>query len=425
MMQQTVHHEEICPVPARFLFPALLLMSSVLIAQPAPPAAPAAARSSALAAAVAGATRPFTLANGAIAGPGADLLLRRAARAQFVLLGEHHYDRDTPIFAGALFRQLDARHGFRYMAVEQDPVAMETIGTRPYRGRIDKIVELAKRYPTHIGFSSDQDLQLLADISGMKADALPRVWGIEQAQGTSRYLEELVTLAPNAQVRAETERLLTLARKENRTSLSLTLDEPRTLGWLEGLQASFGAKPGSRADYLLAKLMKSVEIYSYYRRASTEPVGHFNNSVREALFKENFLSYYRKAAKGGKLPRVMFKQGMYHMYRGKSPAQAFTIANFAHELAIANGMEGMSIAILPIASADKASKWMRPILPDQWPQQPVVIDLEPLKPRGRELAPLVDAADRWMFNDFLHGFDAVVILPNSAPASRDLTGFAR
>jgi hypothetical protein len=113
------------------------------------------------------------------------------------------------------------------------------------------------------------------------------------------------------------------------------------------------------------------------------------------------------------------------MYRGKSPVQAFTIANFAHDFAIANGMEGMSIAILPYSGADKAAKWMRPLLPKDWPQQPVVIDLDPLKPRGRELAPLLDVADRWMFNDFLHGFDAIVLLPNSTAASRDLTGFPR
>jgi hypothetical protein len=290
---------------------------------------------------------------------------------------------------------------------------------------LDNIVGLARRYPTHIGFASDQDLQLLAEVSGLKTGSVPRVWGIEQAQGSSRYLEELASLAPNAEVKAETERLLALARKDDRTALPFSHNDPRALGWLQALQASFRAKPGSRADYLLSMLTRSVEIYSFNRRASTEPVGLFNNTFREALFKENFLTHYRKAARGGKLPKVMFKMGLYHIYRGKSPTQAFTIANFAHEFAIANGMEGISIAVLPLASADKASKWMRPILPDQWPQQPVVIDLDPLKARGRELAPLVDAADRWMFNDFLHGFDAVVILPNSAPASRELTGFTR
>jgi hypothetical protein len=409
------------------VLPALLLMGSVVFAQPAPKAAPAPAeRSAALTAAVGGATHAFTLSGGEISGPGADLLLRRSRRTQFVLLGEHHHDRDTPIFSGALFRKLASSHGFQFLAVEQDPVAMETIGTREYRGRIDKIAGLVKRYQTHIGFSSDQDLQLLAEVSGMKPGPLPRVWGIEQAQGPDRYLEEIVALAPAGQVRSEAESLLEIARRENRANPGVFVhNDPQILPRLQALQAQFRAKPGSRADYLLSKLTKSVEIYSYNRRASTEPVGLLNNTVREALFKENFLSYYREAAKGGKLPKVMFKQGLLHMYRGKAPTQAFTIGNFAHEFAIANGMEGLSVAVLPLASADKASKWMRPILPSQWPQQPVVIDLEPLKPRGRELAPLVDAADRWMFNDFLHGFDAVVILPNSAPASWQLTGFKR
>jgi hypothetical protein len=414
-------------VCSKFFVPALVLMGSIAVAQPAAPAASQAAqRSPQLAAAVSGATHPFTLTAGEISGPGADLLLRRTAKAQFVLLGEHHNDRDTPMFAGALYKKLHAHHGVDHVALEQDPVAMETISSRAYRGRVDRIAGLAKRYPTHIGFPSDQDLQLLADVSGMKGSGAPRIWGVEQAQGADRYLEELIAFAPNASVRSETERLLALARSATRLKPGLFMhDEPQALGWLEALSTSFKAKSGSRADYLLSKLIKSAEIYSYNRRASTEPVGLFNNTVREELFKENFLSHYRKAAKGGKLPKVMFKQGLVHMYRGKSPAQAFTIGNFAHEFAFANGMEGISIAVLPFASADKASKWMHPILPNEWPTQPVVIDLEPLKPRGRELAPLVDAAERWMFNDFLHGFDAVVILPNSAPASRNLTGFPR
>jgi hypothetical protein len=414
-----------CFVRSTFFLSICLLMSGALSAQPAPQATPP-TRSAALDAAVTSAIHPFTFKAGEISGPGADFLLRRAGKAQFVMLGEHHFDHDTPIFTGALFKKLDAVHGFQYLVVENDPLAMETIGNRDHRGRIDKIVELAKRYPTHIGFASDQDLQLLADVSGMKAGSMPRIWGIEQAQGPSRYLEELVSLAPNAKVKGEAERLLALARKEDRVNIGAFVhNDPQVLGWLQALQAGFGAKPGSRADYLLSMLTRSVEIYSFNRRASTEPVGLYNNTFREALFKENFLTYYRKAAKGGKLPKALFKQGMYHMYRGKSPVQAFTIANFAHEFAIANNMEGLSIAVLPLASADKASKWMRPILPAEWPQQPVVIDLGPLKPRGRELAPLVDVADRWMLNDFLHGFDAVVILPNSVPATRKLTGFQR
>jgi hypothetical protein len=318
-------------------------------------------------------------------------------------------------------------HGFEYLVVEQDPVAIETIGSREYRGNVQRVAELAKRYPTHIGFSSDQDLTLLAEASGTKKSGIPAVWGIEQAQGAARYLEELTRLAPNAATRAEAERLLALARTEDRTKLRFMHDEPQTVAWVQGLQRSFKAKPGSRADYLLNKLLKSVEIYSYNRRGSTEPVGLFNNTVREALFKENFMAYYRKAAKGGKLPRALFKMGDWHMYRGRSPGSAFTIGSFAHEFAIANGMKAFGMSVLPFGGDTKAISdmpaWIRPILPPKLPSQPVVIDLQALQPRHREFTAQMEPAQRQQLQDYIHAFDAVVILPNSQKASWNLTGF--
>jgi hypothetical protein len=256
---------------------------------------------------------------------------------------------------------------------------------------------------------------------------MPAVWGIEQAQGATRYLEELVALAPNAGVRGEAERLLTLSRNDSRTKLGFMHDEPQTVAWLQALQRSFNAKPGSRADYLLTKLLKSAEIYSYNRRARDEPVGLFNNTVREALFKENFMAYYRQAAKGGRLPKALFKMGDWHMYRGRSPGSAFTIASFAHEFAIANGMRGFGMSVLPFGGGTKTiadmPAWIRPILPPALPAQPVVIDLQVLKPRQREYTGQLEPAQRQQLQDYIHAFDAVVILPNSAKATWNLTGF--
>ena len=51
-------------------------------------------------------THAFQLTADGFAGPGAEVVARATAQAQFVLLGEAHHDHDTPLFASALFQTL-------------------------------------------------------------------------------------------------------------------------------------------------------------------------------------------------------------------------------------------------------------------------------------------------------------------------------
>lgn len=222
---------------------------------------------------------PLTLADdGALAGPGADFLLRATANAQFVLFGESHHDDASPRFATALYRSLHDRYGFDTAVVELDPLAIEAVNKAPLRGDVAKIAALSKRYPAHLGFSSDQDLEFLA-----VASRIGRVWGVEQAQGATRYLEELAELAPNAAVKS-------------------------------------------------------------------------------------------------------------------------------HAVALRDDWS-------------KSDAWLRPLLPAQLPQSPVLIDLHALKPYGRPLRETVAPVDQWQLRDLLQSYDAIVILPGSRKANWSLTGF--
>ena len=278
---------------------------------------------------LAAATRPFTYDGGELAGPGADFMFGQMANAQFVFLGESHHDHEVPIFAGALFARLQADLGYRYLAVEQDLLAIEAVNS--YRGDLSKIVALAKRYPTHIGFASDQDLAFLAQASKSARPGDPTVWGLEQAQGVAPYLEELIPLASDAATKATTHALLDEVRiKETRANQGAFIhDDATALPRLEALKAAYGAKPGSRADLLLTGLVTSARIYSYNRRANAgERVGLYNNTEREALFKRAFMGHYRQVASAKSLPKVMFKFGSWHGYRGRSPGGAFIMPPF-------------------------------------------------------------------------------------------------
>ena len=373
-------------------------------------------------------TRPFTYADGGLAGPGADFMLGQLKASQFVFLGESHHDRETPIFAGALYARLQRDLGYRYLAVEQDPLAIEAVNS--YRGDLAKIAGLSKRHPTHIGFSSDQDLAFLAQASKSAGPGAPTVWGLEQAQGVAPYLEELLPLAPNTAVKATTQALLDQARlKETRTNPGAFLhDDATTLPRLMAMQAAYGAKPGSRSDVLLTGLVTSARIYSYNRRANAgERVGLYNNTEREALFKRAFMGHYRRVATPATLPKVMFKFGSWHGYRGRSPGGAFTIANFAHEFAIANGQEAYGIVVVPTggyeADVTEEGPWMKALFPDGPPKSPVILDLRALQPWSRVFANQVPVDQQAALRDYIFAHDAVVVLPNSAKATWDLTGF--
>lgn len=352
-----------------------------------------------------------------LTGPGAEIIKNNSADAQFVFVGENHFDRETPVFIQALYDMLREDYGFNTLVVENDPLAMEAVSK--IGDDLERIAALEKSYPTHIGFQSDQDLKLYAHAAGVG-----NLWGIEQAQGAARYLEELVTLAKNDAARARASDLFATAQRlEKRSTIGAFMhDDPETLGALKALQDEFQAKPGSRADRLLTGLIKSAEIYSYNRRANEgEYVGLYNNTAREALFRDEFLYYYNKSPKRRPV-KALFKMGMWHAYRGKSPGQAFTINNFIYELAIANGRKAYNFGIFPRGGRhDKLPEWLAPVLPEETPGTPLLIDLNALKPYARLLSRQLEAKHRNAFLDYVHGFDALVIIPNSADATFELT----
>ena len=377
------------------------------------------------------ASRDIAFSNGHLSGAGADFLLAQFAHAQFVLIGESHYDHDTPIFADVLYRELHAKLGFHHLVVEQDSVGMEDALQPGVRGNATALAAIARRDPYLIGFASDQDLQLLADVARIEKGPDP-LWGLEQTQGTTRYLRELGTLAPTPQLRAACESLLSAAEaiEGSRGSHGNYLsDAGDALAQMTALREQFRAALGSRAQKLLDALVKSAEIYSYYRRAETgEFVGLYNNTAREAWFKQGFMADYRRSvALGDARPKALFKFGDEHMYHGLNPIQAFPIGNFAHEFAISNGQDAYSMAVVPLGSYSKWSEmpdWLLPLLPPAPPAHAVLIDLRSLRPYQKLFRAKIAEKDQWQMRVFINGYDAIVLLPESRKADMALTGFA-
>jgi hypothetical protein len=372
----------------------------------------------------------ISFSDGHLGSAGGEFLLGELARAQFVLIGESHYDHDTPLFADALYQDLHAKYGFHHLVVEQDPVGIEDALKPGTRGDPTALAAIARRDPYLIGFASDQDLQFLAHVARLEAGAEP-IWGLEQAQGTTRYLQELGKLAPSPTLRSECETLYAAARKIEGTRGphgNYLSDAADALDKMRSLRDRFNAPEGSRARYLLDGLVKSAEIYSYYRRAEQgEFVGLYNNTVREAWFKQQFIAdYHRAVALGDLQPKAVFKFGSQHMYHGLNSIQAFSIGNLAHEFAIANGQEAYSIVTLPLGAYSKRSDlpaWILPLLPAVSPAHPILIDLRALRRYQRLFRIKLAEPDQWEFRIFINGYDAMVVLPESRKADMTLTGF--
>jgi hypothetical protein len=368
-------------------------------------------------------TYAFAYDDASMSGGGADFLRTQTATAQFVLLGEDHMDHATPVFAGALLRMLHDAHGYRHLAVEQDPVAIEDASRRPLRGDAERIAAHAARWPGLFEFDTDEDLALLAR-AGTLLPGEAALWGCEQATGASRYLEELVRLAPDAGARRRAEAMLAAARAADpgpRYSVNWLI-APTTSAEVAALAESFAAAPGSQAARLLDGLARSAEIFGYYRRAEAgEFVGLYNNTVREQVLKANFLEHYRRAAARGGLPKVLFKFGSNHLYHGKNPTQAFPLGNLAHELAIANGSQAYGLMVLFLGEGYRSyadyPAWLRPLLPATEPRTPVVVDLRALRPYQRLFREAVEPAAVWEQRAVLHGYDAIVLLPGSRPGT--------
>lgn len=388
-------------------------------------------------------------ADGRISGPGAELLLREAGAAQFVMLAEHvtHVDHATPEFMAALFALLHERHGFNYVALEQDPFGMQLASSAAVRGDVGRIAEQARRYPYAFTFINDEELRMMAEAGRRTTGRWRPIWGFDQAFGATLPLEELVRLAPSREAAAAAEALLADARRRERlvpdfgdwrgtrnfeTGHFVGHQSVANLPRVQRLRALFAPRPGSRAEELLRGLEASTLIYSYHYRAreldsaTGEPLGYHSNAIREQLMKDQFLDNYRMAeAADGRPPRVLIKARSMHLVRGRSFTNVFTLGGFLHELAIANRSRALAIAILPVQEAwadfGQVPVELRPLLPSRDFSRATLVDLRPLRAHlHRRQSFGLEGDELRRFETLVHGLDFALFLPSRA-ASFSLT----
>ncbi|MCI0434000.1 MAG: hypothetical protein L0271_10155 [Gemmatimonadetes bacterium] len=364
--------------------------------------------------------RTLSLEAGRLSGEGARWLLDEMSGVQFVLIGESHNEAETPAFTAALLAALRERHGFRYLALENGPTAMEGIAAAMAAGGEAGAFEWARQYRHALQFWTDAEVEAIARV--VEAEGEDGVWGLDQEWGALHVLDRLREIAPDASARAlvdGTRGRVSAVEAERTSDGDRWIPEPASSGEIEALRAAFAPAAGSAADTLLGRLALSARIYGM----RSGRVGYYeSNDLRERSMKTEFMRRYTLARVAGDAqPRVVLKFGHWHSIRGANWGHVHSLGNFLSELAQSAGQRTFHLAVhglnqpgrhwtladyedyAPIARASHIDAW-------------TVIDLRPLRPyaAGNRLPGLTDELHRVIF-----GFDAVLVIGGLSPASRE------
>ncbi len=380
-----------------------------------------------------------------LAGPGADVLRAATTDAQFVLLGEDHGIAQIPQFAGALCAELAPR-GFHTMAVETGPIVTPEIErfARDPDG-LSKLTDFEKRYPAGIAFYNwREEFSLLQQCEKSGVPSGMRLWGLDQElMGAPSYvLDLLVRSATSPETRAAAEKLLDENRRDFETALKtgdfgdlFLMKAPQ--GELDQFLALLKTQSGPNALHnisLMESLLKSRDIYQKFMSAS----GYVSNRERAELMKSYFVRDYSEAERrDGVAPKVFFKFGGNHMYRGLNPLHSSELGNYVAELAEGRGQKSVHIFILgvkgkelhftgigkpsgeaPIDLAgdpDSDFKYFKPLFDNMLADSWTLYDLRVLREHFGKYGKVDPELERTIF-----GYDFVVLIPDPKP-SHDLS----
>lgn len=288
-----------------------------------------------------------------LGGPGGDVLREATTDAQFVALGEDHGIQQIPELAAA-FCELLAPRGLHTLALEIGPYASKPLEefVRVADGA-KQLAEFDKKYPETIAFYTWREefafLQSCAKATG--PDRL-QLWGLDQElMGAPVYLlERILETKPGPEARAAIQETLredhadhaAAAKTGNPGDLFLMKAKQEDLEKVRDLLKKQGS---SEAQAMFDALMVSREIYQKNLRREN----YASNRRRALLMKKNFVGSYTAAfQRDNAAPKVLFKFGAWHLYRGINPLHSSEIGNLIGEAAEGHQFKSVHILILGV-----------------------------------------------------------------------------
>jgi hypothetical protein len=228
---------------------------------------------------------------------------------------------------------------------------MRMLSASSVRGKADRTLAIARKYPQAFQFWDDQEIEAFADIGRMSTTGAEPLWGLDQEWGALHVLDRLVEIAPSEDARAFARSLAERARSieifrplQHTEPVKRFISDADSASFKE-LRAKFHPPRGSEADFLIDALELSNRVYLHNDAAEHGAVtGYAANFEREQYMKTRFIAQYRRAQKGGdSLPRVLLKFGNVHGGNWLSPTYVQALGEFVHEFAIANGSKSFHL----------------------------------------------------------------------------------
>ena len=375
-----------------------------------------------------------------LSGPGRDVLQRAVSESHFVLVGEAHGSQEIPRFVAGLCA-IAAPLGFHTLAIETGPLAAAKLHS--WLGRPDRLHEFAdfqRQYPLSIPFYNwREENEMLSECAQSIGLHSFHLWGLDQELfgASGMILNDILDAHLEKDAQAEAEHLLTKDKeaeaKANRTGNfhDLFMFSANTAD-LDKLQDLLSKDGDAKAQSLLAAFMKSRDIYL----KNMQGAYYESNRERALLMKANLMHYMAAAAQGSTPPKVIFKFGDFHMYRGRNPMHSDEVGNLVSEIAESRQLQSLHILLVPVAGAQSRLAGVGK------PSQPQTFDLKHDKDSDYLfLSPMFDSqvSGAWTmfdlrglrsgFNSFgvidknlervIFGYDLLVLVPQ-ASASRDI-----
>ena len=371
---------------------------------------------------------------GKLAGQGAEVLRTALAEAQFVALGEDHGIRQIPEFAAALCTEL-APHGFHHMGLEIGTyVAPELEKMARSADGAKQLAEFEKKYPETIAFYNwQEEFAMLQKCESAASPGHLTIWGLDQEfMGATGFLaDKILATNPGPEAKASIE---TLSKETIEAHATATkTGSPGDLFMMTAKQNELDRvgdllkKQGKlEAQKLFDALLVSREIY----QKNMADDYYLSNRERALLMKKNFSEPFAASSQSnGVLPKVFFKFGAYHMFRGINPLHSSELGNLISEAAEANQFKSVHILIAGVkgeqlhfvgigkpaeaapldlaAAKDSPFLFFKPLFDAQLENSWTLYDLRALRDGFSKYGKIDPELERVIF-----GYDFVVFIPD-------------
>ena len=361
-------------------------------------------------------------------GPAYDRLIEEGLDAHFFLVGEEHGIAENPKLLTQLFSDL-AVQGYRRLAIEISPPMASLLDAALLDGGLDGLRALyAKPGGEPAFFGMLEEAEMLASIRSVVPADEPAFWGTDyEVAGDRALLRELEGLDPPESARAALDALVDASNTSWKQWEETA--NPQFIFSFSGDPALVAAVRDAwpdrspYADSILDALEQTLAINQLWVSGN----GYLSNVYRGELMRRNFLRHWQALGSKADKPRVMAKYGASHVVRGLNMTRTFDIGALVPELAAIEGLDAVSMIVLPgresLTAVLDPTRWrfvsapakdsyadgLEPLLEAALDDQFTLIDLRPL--RRRATARSTGAHENLL--RIVTGFDYALIMSGS------------